>query len=189
MKNPANKSLKKELTLSGASDSEAAELVAIASNLKQLNNTKRSVPMPTLHDQHPMKGRKLVLIGGPSLTGLVIGMALIILSQAVLPGSFLYPVQKLSDHVAVAVNPDYRGIIMMKRAQQVKQLVAEHASSHTVLATLADYQNEASAYKSVSAADYAAFEYCKSNLQQAAAAAPNPDRQAINTTLSSLNDV
>lgn len=189
MKHPATNSLKQQLTSSGASDSEATELVAIASSLKRLNNTKHSVPTPVLHNQQSNKWRRLVLIGTPSLAGLVIGMAVVILSQTVLPGSFLYPVQKLSDHVAVAVNPDYRGIIMMKRAQQVKQLVAEHASSPIVLATLADYKNEASAYKSVSAADYAAFEYCKSNLQQAAAAAPNADRQAINTTLSSLNDV
>ena len=77
---------------------------------------------------------------------------------------------------------------MMKRAQEVKQLIAEHANSSLVLATLADYQTKASAYKSVSA-NYAVFEYCKNNLQQAAAIAPSPERQAINKTLLSLQNV
>jgi hypothetical protein len=77
---------------------------------------------------------------------------------------------------------------MMRRAQQVQQLVAGHAGSPVVLATLADYRTEASAYKSTST-NYAMFEYCKTSLRQAAAAAPNPERQAIDKALLALGDV
>ena len=77
---------------------------------------------------------------------------------------------------------------MMKRAAQVKQLVAAHASSSLVLATLADYRVEASAYKAISA-HYAVFEYCKNNLEQAASIAPATERQAINKSLLSLQSV
>ncbi len=172
----------------GASASEITELAGIASNLNQLKASKSPSSGSVLHDQRQSRWRTLIPVGLTSITGLALGMALVILSQTVLPGSWLYPVQKLSDNVAIAVHPNYRGVVMMKRAQEVKQLVAQHANSDTVLATLADYRNEAAIYKSVST-NYAAFEYCKSNLQQAAQTAPNPERQAINDTLSALKNV
>jgi hypothetical protein len=165
--------LSQELKLAGASDSEANELAGIANNLKLLEQKSRN-------------SRKIfVPIGLATSMGTIIGMALIIFSQTVLPGNWLYPVQQLSDNTAVSINSDYRGTVMMKRAQQVKQLIAEHADSSIVLATLADYQTEASAYKS-DGTNYAVFEYCKSNLQQAATMAPSSERSAITDTLSSL---
>lgn len=181
--NHQSNSLRKELELAGATDSEIKELLPLASRLKQLKSSK-AVP----RRRHRTRWQSLLPVGITSLTGLAMGMALVILSQSVLPGSLLYPVQKLSDNVSMSVDPAYRGTVMMKRAQQVKQLIAEHASSNLVLATLADYQTEATAYKSAPA-NYTVFEYCKSNLQQAANMAPALERQAINKTLSSLNDV
>lgn len=180
--------LREELKLAGATDSEIKGLLPLAANLKQLKNSKGPLSKAILDRQDTSRGKILLPIGITSITGLVLGMALVILSQTTLPGSILYPIQKLSDSMAVSIDPDYRGIVMMKRAQEVKQLVADHASSSLVLATLSDYKIEASIYKSAST-NYAAFKYCKSSLQQAATAAPNPERQAINNTLSSLSDV
>lgn len=180
--------LREELKAAGASAAEVAELAGIAGNLKRLKTSSGSLPKPTLHSQRTGRWKTLIPLGLTSLAGLALGMAVVILSQTVLPGSRLYPIQKLSDKAAVSIDPVYRGIVMMKRAQEVKQLVARHADSNTVLATLADYKNEAAIYKSVPA-NYAAFEYCKSNLQQAAASAPNPERQAIDNTLLSLKNV
>lgn len=188
MKNQSHNNLKEELKSAGASDSEVSELVAVASNLKHLKDSKSLVAKPILQVQRQSRWRTVIPIGLTSLTGLALGMALVILSQTVLPGSLLYPIQKFSDNVSMSVDPDYRGTVMMKRAQEVKQLIAEHANSNLMLATLADYQKEALAYKSVSA-NYAVFEYCKSNLQQAANIAPNFERQAINKTLLSLQNV
>ena len=176
MKNQSHNNLTEELKLAGAADSEVNGLVSVASKLGRLKNAKTS------------SWKTLVPVGLTSLTGLALGMTLVILSQTVLPGSLLYPVQKLSDNVAMGVNPEYRGTVMMKRAQEVKQLITDQANSNLVLATLADYQTEAAAYKSASA-NYAVFEYCKSNLQQAAAKAPNPERQAINKALLTLKNV
>ena len=177
-----------ELRQAGASESEANELVALAISLKQLKNPKDLAVKPASQDQRQFSRRTLIPVGIPLITGLVLGMVLVILSQTVLPGSVLYPIQKLSDNVAMSINSDYRGTVMMKRAQEVKQLVAQHASSNLVLATLADYRVEASAYRLISA-HYAVFEFCKSNLQQAATTAPNPERQAIDKTLLSLQNV
>jgi hypothetical protein len=187
MKHQAN-NLREELKLAGASDSEIKELLPLAANLKQLKNSKNSLSGSTSRRQYQSKWKIFLPIGVTSITGLALGMILVILSQTVLPGSLLYPVQKLSDNVSMSVDPDYRGTVMMKRAQEVKQLIAEHANSNLVLATLADYQTEASAYKSAPA-NYAVFEYCKSNLQQAANIAPSSERQAIVSTLNSLSSV
>lgn len=178
MKDQSTKNLKHELRLAGASAKESNELALLASNLKRLKS-----PAPA-----HQSWTRLIPIGIGSLAGVAVGMALVILSQTVLPSSALYPVQRLSDSVAMKVDPNYKGTVMMKRAEQVQQLIADHAKSSLVLATLADYRTEASSYKSI-ASNYAAFEYCKNNLVQAAAIAPSSERQAINMTLSSIKNV
>lgn len=174
----SNHNLRRELRLAGASEVEARELAALAVDLRRLRPATR----------HHSRWTTILPFGLTSLAGLALGMMLVIFSQTAVAGSWLYPVQKLSDSVAILIHPDYRGAVMMKRAQQVKQLVATHASSQLVLATLASYQTEAIAYKSTSD-DYSMFEYCKASLQQAAAIAPTPERQAIEAALVSLKSV
>jgi len=188
MKRQPLHTLNHELKSAGASDSEVHELSAIAHNLARLKHPAPQPPKAVVKSTSQSQWKLLVPAGLTAFAGIAIGVAMVITAQTVLPGSLLYPVQKFSDSVAISISPDYRGIVMMKRAQEVKQLIAEHASSKTVLATLADYQTEAASYKSA-ATNYAAFEYCKSNLRQAAARAPSSERQAINNTLASLNDV
>lgn len=183
MNNPQKKVLRSELKAAGASDGELKELVDVASGLSGL----KSSGLPQLK-QPRRKLRSVLAISVPAAVGLVIGMLVIVASQTVLPGSPLYPVQASSDRVAAAIDPSYRGTIMMRRAEQVKQLISSGAPSNRVFATLADYKKQAAGYKS-EASNYAAFEYCKNNLQQAAVHATNNERQAINETLSSLTDV
>jgi hypothetical protein len=172
--------IRQELKSAGARGREVDQLAAIASNLRQLKSAS--------HHKRRSWRTTMLPAGITATAGLALGMALIILSQTVLPGSRLYPVQKLSDNAAIAIHPQYRGTIMMRRARQVQQLVAARAGSTTVLAALDDYQVEASAYKS-STANYAMFEHCKTSLRQAAAAAPQSERQAIDQDLAALNDV
>jgi hypothetical protein len=188
MKDRSSYNLRKELKSAGAHSLEISELVAVAGNLKQLKSVGKPSAKPAAPYQRRSRWAIIVPAGLTALSGLALGMALVIFSQTVLPGSWLYPVQKLSDNVAIAVHPQYRGTIMMRRAQQVQQLVAGHAGSPAVLATLADYRAEASTYKSTSA-NYAMFEYCKTSLRQAAVIAPNPERQAIDKALLALGDV
>lgn len=178
-----NTKLRNELKRAGALDVEVNELVELGESIKQL---KEANSVPKLRWQ--AKSRLIVPAGLALVAGLELGIMIVIASQATLPGNMLYPIQKLSDSVAVSVDPSYRATIMMKRAQEVKQLVANHANSNLVFATLDDYMSEALVYKSVSA-NYAAFEDCKDNLQQAAKMATGPEYQAIENSLSSLNDV
>jgi len=173
--------LRKELHQAGANAAEVDELLPIASQLSRLSPQQaRSAKSSTFH---------LVRLLRPvvfTASGLALGMLLIIISQVASPTSILYPVQKISDGVAIDVHPQYRATVMMKRAQQVNQLVSEHASSKKVLATLADYTAEASAYRSMPHANYSAFEFCKTNLEQAAASASPEIKHAISSSLQSL---
>lgn len=183
MKEQTIRQLKKELQEAGASSAEASQLSGIATKLPQLKGYKH------IKDEGVgIKNRQwrwLKPLTGV-LTGLAFGALLILVSQSALPTSWLYSVQKFSDSVVIDIHPQYRANIMMKRAQQVNALVANHASSSKVLATLADYTNQAKIYKTMPHADYAAFEFCKTNLQQATLSASPAVKRAIQSSLQSL---
>lgn len=177
-----DQTLQKELRMAGATQKEATELGALAA---QLYSLQPPVDQPKAIAKRHRIWPIVVPVG---IASLAVGMAILVAAQAVLPGSWLYPVQKISDKVAVAVHPAYRANVMMQHAQQVQELVAAHADSSAVMAALADYRTEANEYKSLSA-NYAAFEYCKSNLQQAASTATGSERDAIMSTLRGLQNV
>jgi hypothetical protein len=175
--------LRKELHAVGANSDELESLLPIANNLDLLKDSS-----PT----NVAQGRSWVWLVKPAaigLVGLCVGMLLVIMSQAASPTGRLYPIQKFSDAVAIDIHPAYRASVMMKRAQQVNVLVAQGANSRVVLATLADYTREAGAYEHNSHANYAAFEYCKSNLEQAVVMATPAVRSAIEQSLESLQSV
>lgn len=177
------KQLHKELLSAGANETEIKELLPIASKLSLLKGRNAAITRDKVQNNRWLKMIKPIVY---ATSGLALGIFLVIISQAASPTSFLYHVQKLSDNVAISIYPQYRANIMMKRAQQVNQLVSNRADSKQVLATLADYTKEASIYKSVPHANYAAFEYCKTILEQAAAAAPPDVHKAISSSLRSL---
>lgn len=173
--------LSKELRMAGASDNEIQALLPIASSLKLLRGLLKA------SDAHRRRQPRFVKIVCLAVAGSCLAVvALVAISQLVSPTSWLYGVQKLSDNVAVAIHPSFRATVMMKRARQVNELVAAHASSNEVMTALADYTDEAAIYKSMPHADYAAFEYCKSKLEQAASIAVPTERQAILQSLRPL---
>ena len=180
------KKLRDELKAASASKAELRDLPGIAVRLKELKAAEK--PLPAQDKPSAGKLRLALIVGIPSALCLVVGVLLVMFSQPALPGNPLYSLQKVSDNVAIAMSPSYRGVVMMKRADQVKVLVNNHASPGMVLGTLADYRKQAANYKST-ATNYAAFEYCKQSLQQAATAAPKAEKQAIDNTLQSLDSV
>lgn len=183
MNTAIQKQLAKELKAVGAKPADIDNLLPIASKMSLLKRSKKNID--TRMARRWLKVTKPVAFVA---SGLIVGMFLVMVSQAVLPSSWIYPVQKFSDSIAVNLHPAYRATVMMKLAQQVKQLVANKANSKLVLATLADYQTEASAYKTMTS-NYAAFEYCKNNLRQAATMTSGTEHQAIDNSLQSLKDV
>lgn len=174
--------LRKQLRQVGANSTEINELVPIASQLSKLSQRQAVTAQTPSFNWFTRLFKPLTLIA----SGLVLGILLIVVSEAASPASFLYPVQKFSDGVAVDIHPQYRATVMMKRAQQVDQLISQHASSKRVLATLADYTQQANAYKVSTHTDYSAFEFCKDSLEQAAISASPTVKQAIASSLQSL---
>lgn len=178
----AEQQLRKELLQTGVQAAEIDELTGIATLLSLLKDSTRD------QSKHWTRILMPMLLSASSL---VVGAVIIMSAQSVGPASWLYSVQRLSDSVAIKVHPQYRLNVMMRRAQQINQLVASHASSPIILDTLNNYQTEATDYKTrygyKQGDNYRAFEYCHTVLQQAAAKAPANIRQAINDSLKSLN--
>jgi len=169
--------LSQELRRAGAKPAETDGLVKVAAQLRHLKASGPAYARPR------WRRWNLAPLAMAAVAGIILGSVLVAYAQTSLPGSWLYPAKRASEKVAVAVDPAYRATLMMRRSQEVEALVGRHANQQVILATLADYRTAAAAYK---ADNYAAFEFCKSNLQQAASAAPGPERAAIDNTLSSL---
>ena len=185
MKQHKLNTLSDELLSVGAGTDEARELSRLALALGELKYTRAE---QTSAFSSLKKSRRVWL---PAVTagiiGAALGMILITLAQTSLPGAPLYPLKRASEGVAVSVQSNYRGTIMMRRAQEVQALVNQHANQELVLGTLADYRLDAQAYEQTSA-HYSLFEYCKSSLQQAEAQATASEREAIQQTLDTLRD-
>ena len=176
--------LSNELSSAGANSHELPSLLRLADDLTVLRHSHAAAAKPLL----PRSRSRWLLPSLSSACFLLLGMGVVMLAQPSLPGNWLYPVKRLSEQTAVLAQPGYRATIMMHRAEEVHSLVAHHASSQKVLATLAAYQSDATAYRSTPG-NYSAFEYCKSSLRQAETQANAQEQQAIKTTLASLEDV
>jgi len=176
--------LRHELKLAGARDDELAHLLALAENL---HNQAPKLPAAHVPEAISSRFRRhwLPPLGVASVAGIAIGMVLPAYAAAAVPGSWLYPVQKLTDTIAISYDPSYRGVVMMKRADYVRHLVATRADSRSILSAVADYQAVTVNYKA-DAAHYAVFEFCKQNLRQAADAAPPVAHSAILHALAAL---
>ena len=173
-----------ELLSAGASEGEARELAQLALSLSHLNGTE-----PKLAGRAGKRVWWRAKLGlwpvlGTALVGLAAGTAVVAIAQTAIPGGPLYPVKRASERIAATVQPDYRTTIMMHRAQEVRILVAEGQNSRLVTAALADYKADMRGLKTN---NYAALDYCHSNLLQAEAIAPPAEKQQIATVLSELN--
>lgn len=178
MRHKPDQMLLQELQAAGASETEAQELQGLAMQLGQLKPRQARVRNFGWKLAVP-----LTLTAGVTAVFLLVTFA-----RSTMPGNPLYPVQRASDSVAIAIHPSYRASVMMRQAEQVKILVETRAPSSEVMTALNEYQHQATAYRA-QYADYEVFEHCKDSLQQAANHATGSDRQAIDKTLAALQDV
>ena len=183
MKRSLNSDLNQELQAAGAKPEDAAQLVALATGITRLKTTgPQLAPSRSSRQSHFQWWPLLPAAAG----GLFAGLILVALAQTSFPGSWLYPVKRASETVALQTQPAYRGVVMMRRAQEVRELVTTNANPSLVTSTLHDYATDAVAYQAQSTENYAAFRYCQSNLQQAESQARGSERQEIAATLASL---
>jgi hypothetical protein len=187
MKRRGDAILKQELQAAGAAPEDAARLTRLAAGLGRL---KAQGPQLAVGHRPPQTGDRwwpaLPTVGLAAAGGLLTGLVLVALAQTSFPGSWLYPVKRASEAVAVQAQPDYRAVLMMRRAQEVRELVAHNGSPRLVATTLHDYTVEATAYQAQSGRNYGAFRYCQTNLQQAETQAGGQERQAIAATLAAF---
>jgi hypothetical protein len=188
MKKNNTTSLESELKQAGASEAEAKSLANLAVSLHALKGTEPQLarefkyygPPPS-----PWLAWSKVMFGSLTVIGaLSIGLIIASVSQTTIPGNLLYPIKQFTENLAVAVQPDYRGVLMMRRAQEVKQLVAQNSSPRLVDATLQNYKFEVAQYKG---GNYADYEYCESTLLQAEHMASGTQRLAIAQTIASVS--
>jgi hypothetical protein len=181
-------SLESELKQAGANADEAKVLAALALSLHDLKGTE---PRMNLEHQARNPFGNLWHTSSRALTtsltavgALCIGLVVAAISQTTIPGNPLYPVKQITESVAVAVQPNYRGVLMMRRAQEVKQLVAQNDSPRLIDATLQSYKSEVAQYKG---GNYADYEYCENTLHQAQSMATGAERLAIAETIASVS--
>ncbi len=184
MKDDNDRQLKYELLQAGANGTEIFKLSNLASQLHTLKDFS-----PPLAANPPHRRTKFQLFKPYFVGAAVLALAIlpILLAQTVLPGNWLFPVQKATDAAVIELHPQYRANVMMKRSEQVNALVKNGSDSQVILATLNDYTNQAKRYEAMPNTDYAAFEYCKTNLEQAAAKATPTIQRSIQASLDELD--
>jgi hypothetical protein len=191
--------LQQELRDEGASPGEASQLEALAIQLQSLKSyrdyrdalevSKKSVPAQKSAQKSARKSAMRTRLAPIAIIIALlvgIGLSLAILSQSSLPGQILYPVKKLSENAIATFDPDYKGTMMTRRSQEVKDLVSRHAGQGLVLSTIYAYQNDARGYKTY---NYEVLEKCKDNLTAARRDASPDERRAIDATLETLKNI
>ena len=184
MKSTIDMVIRNELIEAGASRTEVNELALLASDLGKLKGD-HSFVRPT-HIRHRITFRhKNPVFAFTALTAclLIVVVGIGLLAQRSLPGGRLYSVKQQSEDAIAVVDPGFQKTVMMRRAQEVNDLVALHASPDLILATLDDYQSDVWTYK---ISDAQVLHYCRAKLQAAAPNATPEVKDAISRTIGSF---
>ena len=175
--------IRNELIEAGATRREATDLALLATNLAQLKSDCSFKPS-WLHSVVLLRRRRFTFAVSVLAAALLIVMVGVCLkAQSSLPGSKLHAVKQRSEDYVAWINPDFNKTIMMRRAQEVNDLVAAHASTNLILSTLNDYKSDVWTYN---IHDAGVLQYCRNKLQTAAPNATPEVKDAISRTLGSL---
>lgn len=173
-----NKDLEQELVQAGASAEEASVLTKLAAQLRHVYT-----PPPKFIVRRRTSWEKLALAGGISaVTFLFAGGGVVAMAQASQPGSTLYPVERFSEKVAERLHPSFTNRVMMRRANEIDQLVSSNGSEDTVL----DEVHEYNAAFAKARLDQATRDYCADHLSHAASLASGGEQAAIQEALKHL---
>jgi hypothetical protein len=180
MNTTSTEELRHELRLAGATREEIRALIPIATQLQALPKTIK---------RHHTSVFRWPILAASSLVSLaIIVFAMLLAMPAITPGNPFAAMQHGADNIAIAVHPNYRDTVMMKQADQINALVASHAATKTVLASLADYRTTVGAYTGRSP-HYGTVEYCRAELRKAANRASEPERNIITASLQNIQSV
>ena len=184
MKSTMNIVIRKELIDAGASRSEVNELALLASDIAKLKNDHSFVKPSHTRPRTTLRHKRFVFaLSAVIASFLIVIVGIGLITQRSLPGNKLYSVKQRSEDAFSVVDPNFQKTIIMRRAQEVNELVAANASPNLILDTLDDYQSDVWTYN---INDATVLNYCRSKLRMAALNASPEVKAAIYRTLGSF---
>ncbi|MBU2632214.1 hypothetical protein KKG52_00705 [Patescibacteria group bacterium] len=150
MKNNNLENLIKELKIEGASEKETEGLLKVVGNLKEFNKIERSFESKRRFLDNPGKAtknsyiRRWFLIPAISFALLLlVGGYSVVAAQNSLPGDKLYSVKKATEKIISTVNPSFKEEIIIRRSQEVGQLVEKKESTELIKKSIYEYKKAA----------------------------------------------
>src|SRR3972149_11824125 len=191
-----NDDLEKELKIRGLSQTEAEELGQVAKSIGQIGRVARSEEVKEQFLVKLLGTKKQELFVWPRLFApavafvlilVVLGAGSVAFAQKSLPGDVLYPVKRLSEIVAVSLNPALEQEIVVRRSQEVKDLVEKKEDSELVKNTLDDFSEDSQKAKNKGHANGNLEEGVR-NLEDARERSSEDERRQIEETLKKLEE-
>ena len=191
-----NDDLEKELKIRGLSQTEAEELGQVAKSIGQIGRFARSEEVKEQFLVKLLGTKKQELFAWPRLFApavafvlilVVLGAGSVVFAQKSLPGDFLYPVKRLSENVAVSLNPELEQEIVVRRSQEVKDLVEQKEDPGLVKDTLDDFSEDSQKAKSEGHANGNIEEGVR-NLEEAKERSSDDEKKQIEETLKKLEE-
>lgn len=191
-----NDDLVKELKIRGLSQAEAEELNRLSRSLGQIGRFSRSEKVKDQFLTNLLGAKKKQLFVWPHLFAPAVAFVLILIflgagsvvfAQKSLPGDFLYPVKRLSENVAVSLKPELEQEIVVRRSQEVKDLVEKKEDPGLVKNTLDEFSEETKKAKSRGYANGNLEEGVK-NLEEARERSSEGERRQIEEVLNRLEE-
>ena len=191
-----NDDLTKELKIRGLSQAQADELGEVAGSLRQIGRFPRSEEVKEQFLVKLLGTRKKELFVWPRLFAPTIAFVLILLvlasgsvalAQKSLPGDVLYPIKRLSENIAVSLKPSLEQGIVVRRSQEVKDLVEQKEDPGLVKDTLDDFSEDSQKAKSEGHANGNIEEGVR-NLEEAKERSSDDEKKQIEETLKKLEE-
>ena len=191
-----NDDLVKELKIRGLSQTEAEELGEAAKSIGQIGRFSRSeevkeqflVKLLGTKNKEAFAWHRLF---APAVAFVLILAVLasgsVVLAQKSLPGDALYPVKRLSENVAVSLNPALEQEIVVRRSQEVKDLVEKKEDLELVKNILDDFSEDSQKAKNKGQTNGKLEESVK-NLEEAKIRSSEDERRQIEETLKKLEE-
>lgn len=178
----------KELKESGASKEEADELVNVLNDFISVKKIERSYA----HKRRFLVGdyienKKFFLFTRFSFAPIVI-LSLIFLvgvasiataAQKSLPGDSLYRVKRLTEDVRTVVYPSFKGEVVVRRSEEIRELSEHKKNSELIKQTVNDYENEIKEIKD----NDIKIDESRKNLEEAKQNVSEEDRKEIERVL------
>src|SRR3990167_8765328 len=191
-----NDDLTKELKIRGLSQAQADELGEVAGSLRQIGRFTRSEEVKEQFLVKLLGTRKKELFVWPRLFAPTIAFVLILLvlasgsvalAQKSLPGDVLYPIKRLSENIAVSLKPSLEQGIVVRRSQEVLDLVEQKEDPELVKNTLDDFSEDSQKAKSEGHANGNLEEGVR-NLEDARERSSEVERKQIDEALKKLEE-